>query len=47
MKMEKKPGMVVDNGNPTSMWVETGDQEPKGSLGYTMRPCFKGRKENE
>lgn len=27
-------------------WVEVGDQEVKGSLGYPMRPCFqKERKE--
>lgn len=33
-------------GNICIPWVEVGDQEVKGSLGYPMRPCFqKGRKE--
>lgn len=33
-------------GNICIPWVEVGDQEVKGSLGYPMRPCFqKERKE--
>lgn len=33
-------------GNICTPWVEVGDQEVKGSLGYPMRPCFqKERKE--